>query len=233
MFNYLQSPILLTGIERSGSGIIARILQMAGAYTGATTSRMENRALKSIVDTYYKKIQCDIYGQFPIPHTRKIKIDTCWNARVVKSLKESGYTGQSPWMYKSSRIGQVWPLWNNAFPDAKYIIVRRRSGDVIKSCLCTAYMHAYQREDVLAAIGASNEIDGWKWWIHHHEDRFVEMMQNGLNCKVVWPDRMLDNDFTSIIELVEWVGLKWNDDIIPNIDKLLHKKKYENYSGCR
>ena len=48
--NYTNSPIFVTGIERSGATLIAQIIEQAGAFPGKTTPMMENIGLKKLVD---------------------------------------------------------------------------------------------------------------------------------------------------------------------------------------
>jgi hypothetical protein len=104
-------------------------------------------------------------------------------------------------------------MWNNVYPDAKWIIVRRRTGDIIYSCMHTAYMNAY------------NNKEGWKSWVHKYEDKFVEMIQAGLNCKVIWPERMVGGDFTQLYETIEWLGLERNKNLKKEILPMLWKRK--------
>ena len=47
------------------------------------------------------------------------------------------------------------------------------------------------------------------------------MIEAGLNCKVVWPERMVSGDYQQIHETLEWLGLKWNKEVINWIDPLL------------
>lgn len=162
---------------------------------------------------YYRSIHCDIRGQHPLPNTNEMIFSSDWGRDIANILSQDGYTGNKYWMYKESRICQVWPIWNNAFPNAKYIIVRRRTGDIIESCLKTGYMTAYK------------DRDGWLNWVHQHEKLFVGMIESGLNCKIVWPERMANGDYEQIHEMIDWLGLKWNDKIIGVVEALLLNSK--------
>ena len=51
------------------------------------------------------------------------------------------------------------------------------------------------------------------------------MIETGLNCKMIWPERMVNGDYAQIFEMLDWLGLKWNDSIVPTIDPLLNKSK--------
>jgi hypothetical protein len=74
-------------------------------------------------------------------------------------------------------------------------------------------------------IGINNEREGWLWWVHQHERRFVEMIMEGLNCKVIWPHRMIYGDFQQIYETIEWLGLKWRTEVLSFIDPKLWKAR--------
>ena len=222
----VNTPILVTGIERSGSSLVARIIEMCGAFTGETTPMCENKRIKKFVDQYYSDtLQIDTRGQYPLPDFDKLALPFGWKKKITRLLKEENYTENKPWMYKGSRVAQLWPIWDFAYPNAKYIIVRRRTGDVIESCLKTGFMDAYSSSRILDEIGVQNERDGWLWWVHEHEKMFVAMIEKGLNCKVIWPERMLDGNFQQIHEMLHWLDLPWKTGIISLLEKTLIKSR--------
>jgi len=207
-----QAPILIVGCPRSGTSMIGGVIKMCGAFTGKLAERgmfENNKILTEIIEPYFTDLGCDPSGQYPLPVSEDISIPAHWRQRVEQSIFAEGYHGGVAWMYKDSRSSLIWPVWNYAFPNAKWIIVRRRTGDIVQSCLKTGYMTAYDDEA------------GWVAWVHQYEKRFVEMIEAGLNCKVVWPERMVDGDYQQMKETLEWVGLKWNKDVINWIDPLL------------
>ena len=208
----LHNPIFITGIERSGSSIIGRVINLSGAFAGNITDMYENIQIKKLLDTYYDLLGVDKKGQYPLPDAKKLIIPTNWEQKVESAVINEMRL-DLPWMLKGARLCQTWPVWNYAFPNAKWIIVRRRPGDIIDSCLKTGYMTAYK------------DKEGWLDWIHVHENIFVEMIQAGLNCKQIWPERMATGDYKQIQEMVEWIGLTWNENIVQEIDPLLYKSK--------
>jgi len=209
----LNSPIFVTGIERSGNSIVAKIIGSCEVFTGQTTEMCENIEIKKLLDTYYELINADKKGQYPLPDTTKLIIPTNWKQKVNDILSRETYDGSNYWMLKGSRLCQTWPVWNYAFPNAKWIIVRRRPGDIIESCLKTGYMTAYK------------DKEGWLNWIHEHEKVFVEMIEAGVNCKIVWPERMATGDYQQIFEMLDWLGLSWSDNIIEMVSPLLWNSK--------
>jgi hypothetical protein len=82
-------------------------------------------------------------------------------------------------------------------------------------------MKAFNMEANQRAVGASNEREGWLWWVHQHEQRFVEMMTEGLNCKVVWPHRMVTGDYEELYDTIDWLGLEWSTEVLNFVDPLL------------
>jgi len=218
----MKQPIFITGIQRSGASLVARIIQMAGAWGGECNNMYENNRLRELMDVYYRDIlNIPKAGQYPLPDG--FIIPNNWEAVIHSAIKDQGYDGTKPLIYKDHRLGQVWEAWNHIFPNAKWIIVRRRSGDVINSCMKTGYMTAFQNEEFQRAVGVENEKEAWRWWVHWHERRFVEMIESGLNCKVIWPERMVEGDYAQMYETVEWLGLGWRNDMISRIEPVLWK----------
>ena len=79
-------------------------------------------------------------------------------------------------------------------------------------------------------MGVKTEQEGWLWWVHEQEKQFVAMIEFGLNCKVVWPERMVSGDYSQINEMLEWVGLSWNDRIVGMVHPLLRNSTQKERS---
>ena len=210
-----QAPILVVGCPRSGTSLIGSVLGMCGAFRGKLVGRgmFENdKILKEIVNPYFNDLGVDQSGQHPLPDIDNLSIPVNWRKRVEQVVTDEGYKG-GQWMYKDSRSSLIWPVWNHAFPNAKWIIVRRRTGDIVRSCMKTGYMTAFSDEA------------GWIEWVHQYEKRFVEMIEAGLNCKVVWPERMVTGDYSQMMQTIEWLGLEWNSEVLNFIDPRLWKAR--------
>jgi lambda repressor-like predicted transcriptional regulator len=206
-------PCFITGIPRSGSSAIAAIIHACGAFGGSMSKRSMycNDTIREVlVKPYLDRLNADPDGQNPLPGTDTIVIPAYWRGRVEQVIKDEGYK-EGAWMYKDSRLAVTWPLWNISFPNAKWIIVRRRTGDVVQSCMKTGYMKAFKDEA------------GWLGMVDQYEKRFVEMINEGVNHKIIWPERMVDGDYNQLYELCDWLGLKWNDKAVEHLDRLLWK----------
>jgi len=230
MSDMMPAPILVTGCARSGTSIIAGAIHICGAFSGNVDSHhdyrksmFENKAIISnLCKPYLNKIGVDPKGQYPLPSLGQIEIVENWKSQVEEIMIRQGYQG-GKWMFKSNNMCLMWPVWHNAFPNAKWVIVRRRTGDIIHSCQKTGYMRAFKDRQNQLAVGTNNEIDGWKWWVHQHEAKFVEMMTEGLNLKIIWPERMVFGDYNQMYEMMEWLGLQWKSKVLNFIDPKLYR----------
>lgn len=219
-----KPPILITGIPRSGTSAIAAMINLCGAFGGnmSKRGRFSNDTIQKImVEPYLMRMGGDKKGQYPLP--KIILPDITWRSAIDGIMINEGYKG-GIWMYKDSRLGLMWPVWNDAYKNARWVIVRRRTGDILNSCIKTNYMSGFGVENQ-KAVGASDEREGWLWMIHQYELRFVEMIQKGLNCKVIWPERMKQGNFQQMYELCDWLNLPWKEEALCFIDPLLWGNK--------
>jgi hypothetical protein len=156
----------------------------------------------------------DKRGQYPLPKTEDIIIPQKFKETVLKVLESQGWTPDKPWMYKCAKMSLIWPVWQYAFPNSKWVIVRRKTADIVRSCMRTGFMTAFANEKVQKAVGVDNERDGWLWWVHQHEEKFIEIIKAGLNVQMVWPERMVNADYTQMMHTIEWLGLTWNGSAV-------------------
>lgn len=219
----MPDPILITGAARSGTSMVAGVINLCGAFGGIMSGpninnpkgMFENAQIRNkIVKPYLMKLGVDPLGQFPLPDIETLPIPSDLRKRVEKVMWEEGYKRGQRWFYKGAKMSLTWPIWQYAFPDAKWIIVRRRTGDIVQSCLKTNFMRAFSREQFRNAINVKNEVDGWIYWVRQHEKRFVEMIEAGMNVKIVWPERIVNADYKQIYETIEWLGLEWNSEVV-------------------
>lgn len=229
----MKEPILITGCARSGTSMVAGVINMCGAFGGQMAGpnrynekgMFENSAIReSITKPYLASIKVDRLGQYPLPDITNLAIPMNLRERVEKIMIDQGYNG-GHWMYKGAKLCLIWPVWHYAFPDAKWVIVRRKSSDIINSCLRTGFMKAFARSEIQKKVGAKTESEGWLWWVHQHEQRFVEMITQGMNVKVIWPERMVNGDYSQMYELLEWLGLEWKSEALTFIDPKLWKAR--------
>lgn len=205
-----NAPIFITGCARSGTSLVAGIINLSGAaggdMSGETSSNrkgmFENKIIREqICKPFLRSIGADVLGQNPLPEMSKLQsfsgafINT-WRKRVYAAIgaKENEF-----WFYKGAKMCLMWSVWHLAFPKAKWIIVRRDTEKIIDSCLKTLFMKAYSTRE------------GWRGWVQEHEKRFDEMRKNNLNITEIWAQNIIDENYSQIKQFVEGNGLIWDE----------------------
>ena len=207
----MRDPILITGASRSGVSMTAGVVYFCGAFGGDVcgTKGTDGAGMfgnipvrDSIMTPYLKQIGADLTGQCPLPNTSSLISAPLLKNIFEFEIKRQGCGEDSLAFYKDFRLCLVWPIWHDAFPNAKWIIVRRAGVDVVASCLKTGYMKAYKSEF------------GWNKWLREYLDRFDEMINTDLSVTEVWPTKFVEGDFTEIKAVVNKLGLQWNEERI-------------------
>ena len=223
--DHTDRPVIIVGCARSGTSLVAGVIHICGAWKGDTVGpskhnakgMFENHALReNIIKPLLFSIGADRKGQFPLPETKNIIIPHDLKEAVIKEIKKQGWKEETPWMWKCAKMALTWPCWKYAFPDSKWIIVRRKTPDIINSCMQTGFMSAYALPKVQRQAKVDNEYDGWLQWVHKHEEKFYEIVQSGANVKMVYPERMVNSDYGQMRETIEWLGLEWKSKEIMN-----------------
>lgn len=217
----MQDPILITGTARSGTSLTAGIIDRCGAFGGTTSGpnrynpkgMFENSTIREkLVKPYLASLGADPKGQDPLPDPVNVRLPIGWRKFIQDTFDEEGYTG-GPWYYKGAKMCLIFKVWNHAFPDAKWVIVRRAKAEIINSCLRTGFMRAHQDEK------------GWGRWVDHHLWCF-DLMKQEMGDRVIefWPSEIfVSNDLSAAKNLVEFCGLEFNKSRVENfVDKRLY-----------
>lgn len=189
-----ENFIFITGCARSGTSMTGGVVNICGAWGGKLAKATpynkkgmyENRAVvNDMVKPLLVELGADPMGQNPLPNIRDFDEQDSkgWRQRFIDIMVSQGYDGRFPLMYKGAKMCLMWTLWHRAFPKAKWIIVRRRSDDIIDSCMKTGFMSKYK------------DRAGWRVWTIQHVRRFKEMFENELDVREVFPQEMIDGNF--------------------------------------
>lgn len=210
--NY-KTPILLTGCARSGTSMTAGIIHLCGAWGGKLqgSSKYNQRGMfenmplrQDITKPFLRSINCDPMAQYPLPSKEQLQQiyssqGIVWREAVLKSFRRQGLKEEQSWFVKDPKMCLIWPIWDYAFPAAKWILIRRKKEDIARSCLQTGFMRAYDTRE------------GWLKWVETHEQRFQEMILSGMEIYEVWPEKIIDGDLSEIETVVKAVGLRWDE----------------------
>jgi hypothetical protein len=158
------------------------VLAAHGANLGRVNSLNEHAGVqRDLLKPLLRKAGADPFGQWPLPSINDLP--------AAPNLRRDTLAALGPAdTYKDAKLCLTWPCWHHAFPDARWIIVRRSAQGIIGSCLRTPFMKAY------------GNADGWQRWLDHHLAAFNAMRSAGLDVVEVWPDPANPESFRPAVE---------------------------------
>jgi len=219
-----NKPILITGTARSGLSMIAGAVDFCGAFGGSDVDKSyTNKAIDTkLVRPRLVDANFDPSGQYPLPTSPCMPVLIDWKRNVLSHIKADKNTH---WYYKDDKISLMWNTWFMAFPEAKWVLVSRNTHDTIISCMKTAYMSAYKDVETLKLVGVNNEYDGWANYLNSYLTFITSILKKVSNIYVIRPEQMVNGDYTVLYNLIEWLGLDWNSDVLSYMDKKLEKAR--------
>ena len=209
MIDYFDRPIFIVGLPRSGTSLIAGCFQICGAWTGTTIPGTEanpkgfyehSLIREGIVKRILVQLQCDPLGVRKLPH-KDLNIQIPGLKKALNQIVEDdGYKRDRPWLYKDAKLTLLWRLFSQNFPDAIWIIVKRNERDIIDSFLRTSFMMQH-----------SKDPEFWQCFVDEYMQRIKMLMNSGATCYEIWPDTIMQGDFSRFRELLETLGLSFDE----------------------
>jgi hypothetical protein len=186
---------------------------MTGQTPHNRKGQFENTYIREhVTKPYLRHVGLDPLCQRPLPDSGNLIAYPELYTKVKTAIIHDGYK-DGPWFYKGAKMCLLWPLWHEAFPGARWIIVRRDPLEIAESCMRTSFMRAYKK------------IDGWLGWVKVHEKCFAEMKAAGLDVTEVWSRDLIEGrldimrDFVGSVEGLTWREDKVKDFITPGLWK--------------
>jgi hypothetical protein len=156
-------PIFVVGLPRSGTSLVAGLLHEFGAWTGETVPGtgenirgfFENNEIRQkILKPTLRAAGGDATGitSLPSPNAdRKLRYPVGdrrvgMRLRMRQIIEEQGYNHEQRWLYKEPKLTLLWRMFDNAFPDAEWVVVRRDRDSFVKSCIKTSFMAQYSKD---------------------------------------------------------------------------------------
>ena len=208
----IEQPIFITGCARSGTSLVAGIIDRCGAWGGNLNrpnrwnphGPHENRMMRErIIKRVLREMKVDTLGQHPLPDIGKVRQLAAegrgkrMREDYLQELIGQGYPGGA-WYHKGAKLCLIWPVVQAAFPHARWVFVRRPTDRIVASCLRTPFMSRFRDEA------------GWYEWVMVHLQRLDEMTAAGLQVKELWSSKIIEGDLGQAMEVVAWLGLGWN-----------------------
>lgn len=196
------AKVFVTGCARSGTSMVAGVLKVCGLDFGGPlvkpnrwnqNGQFEHLAVRQkVLKPLLRELGADPRGQKQLPRRRlHVASDRAARLRRAVNVRLQGANG-----YKDAKLILVWQYFHAAFPDARWVLVRRDPKEIVASCIRTDFMNGRTYKQ------------GWIDWVQAHEFRFEDLKCSGANVLEIWPD---PNEPERFRPLVTALGLTWDD----------------------
>ena len=118
-------------------------------------------------------------------------------------IRDDGYVPGYRWLYKDPKMSLVWRMYDDAFPNAIWIVVSRDRDDFVRSCLKTNFM-----------VRHSTDPSFWDRVAQQYEQRLADIVEGVATCYEVRTDDVVQGDFSDIERICRAHGLDYNSDSI-------------------
>jgi len=194
-------PILVAASPRSGTSMVAGLLHHHGADAGHYGFHKDNPK-GGFEDANIKQVMKNTltsngYDLNPISiQPEEFDPDPGFRFRVLQCVASPN----EPWLVKEFRILMTWPLWQEHFPDAVYVLNRRNVADNLRSM---------QNHRVISKRGSSRALRFWIEWVRGRQERIAQ------HCPHVWvdADRIWRGDMGEAKKVVEVCGLDFDSKV--------------------
>ncbi len=195
MIDFLNRPIVVLTMSRSGSSMFCGLLVDHGAWLGNCNASdkwnkkgyFENSVLNNRAGLLYPgSIFEDLTPAPPI-------LD--WKDFVLAQIKQQGYRAETPWASKMNVFH--WPIWQQFNP--LFVTIRRDTQAIVDSCM---RMHK----------GTPYTYTDWHRIVHAH---IVELdkVENRFNAIRIQSEKIIQGDYSGLQSVLNVFNLEVNPDI--------------------
>jgi len=185
--------VLITGCPRSGLSFLCQLLIDAGASIGESTGTRKDKSYLEN-DRIRKELDSLLYLRRKSRITRKdvISLKITFDKEVLES-------DSSVFVYKDPRLIYLYKIFDSLF-HPEWVSVRRNEEDTSNSCLHTGFMRGY------------STTEEWTNWVSNFNLKSDALESNVDFISTIRPTKVINGDFTEIIDLLVRLGLDTNID---------------------
>ena len=209
---YFSRPIFVTGLPRSGTSMVAGCLQACGTWLGTTVPGgignpkgfFENLYIREqLIKPLLVRLGCDPLGVKTLPDFKQTPNVHGLEQAYQQLLVKDGYQGDKPWLYKDAKLSLLWPLVNQSFPEARWVIVERNEGDIIDSCIRTHFMAQHSKSRPF-----------WQSFVEQYRLRLDALKNSTPKVYSLSADNLISGHCDEILTLASTLGLTPNPTAI-------------------
>ena len=213
MADKFDSPIFVLGLPRSGTSMVAGSLAACGVWTGTTIAPndanpkgfFEHAVVREqVIKPMLSSMGCDPLGVRVLPTESMLnqKVPNL-QSRIKKIVRDDGYKGPNKWLYKDAKLTLLWPIFANAFPNARWVIVRREQEQFIDSCLRTSFMKQH-----------SMEREYWAALFEEYTKRLRALKSTERRTYVIDAMKIAQGELSTFEKLCVVLGLRFNEPAV-------------------
>jgi len=215
----INTPILITGLPRSGTSMVAGCINICGAFGGDLEPAnrwcgkgfFENTEIRTTIVKpilWYSGF-CDVGVNTLPPVNHHFKFMDIKNS-VKDIIKKQGYNLDRPWFFKDAKLCLQYKLWKRSFPKAIWIVVSRNKESVLESC----------KKSFMCNNNLSDKQ--WSQWHNDYTEHVSELCKN-VNAYHVDSDLLVNGNTKQLEKITDMLGLTCRRSVLDFIDnKLWH-----------
>jgi len=212
----MRPPIIVVGGPRSGTTLTMRLLHKCGMQVGKLAAA-HPLVEGPIRDQFYKPVLkrggFDELAQKNLPPpgwNPGMPAEIAFNSIV--SLIGSEVDFDKPWGFKGVKGLLMWPLLYTAFPDANWVVVRRKRAEHVASLMRTSFMTAY------------SDKKGWNYYLDLIEEHINSVLEGPAKTVEFWPAYVRDRESGYVGGVISSTGVQWDERAMDVFDKKLYRK---------
>lgn len=234
---FRTDPVILLGMHRSGTTMLARMLTELGIFMG---HRLEKNHEPVAVLDLNDQILARAHATWDRPGGMTDLVEHEPSiAAVVEFMREElrslhfrrsylGATritrglGPGPWGFKDPRTTVTWPLWHRLMPHAKFILVRRHGVDVAASLWRRARKELdgeperFAADAHLARFASMRCLElsrAFDLWVETEEvfEALCERTPDAEVLELVYEDFLAEPE-SGLYDIVEYLGLEVDEE---------------------
>jgi hypothetical protein len=212
----VERPVLIVGLPRSGTSLVAGSLMHCGLWLGRTVGGnahnskgyFENAAIRErIVKPILRRLGADPLGVGVLPAIDASIDVPQLKGYVTRLLRDQGYDGLHRWGYKGNKLALIWRLWDRHFPEADWVVVERPVEEIVASCLRTPFMAHHSSDPAF-----------WHDFVIRRSIRLSEIKQSHVRWQTIDASALAGAHTEELQRLLDRLGLVWNDAVRDFID---------------
>ena len=126
------NPMLIVSPPRSGSSLLSYILNESGVQVGICKPAdefnkygyFENLRIRDYIIKYLKNCDTNNLGKKYQPVDLKEPYHN-FNRKMYRFLRQENIKKDVPWLFKDPKIALCWNIFNELYPNAKWILLQR------------------------------------------------------------------------------------------------------------